>query len=174
MTTATVPQTTSVPTRSSAGRAILAAGLACGILDITAACVSGTVRGGTPMRVLHSVASALLGGSAFQGGVPTAALGLLMHFAVAFTWATLFYVLSRKFPVLVQHAIPAGLAYGALVYGIMYWGVIPGSALVRRLYLPNVTVPVMSFAVQAFVIHLLCVGLPIALAVRRFSPRTIV
>jgi hypothetical protein len=110
-----------------------------------------------------------MGASAFNGGLATAALGLLMHFCVATSWAAIFYLVSLKIPALVRHAIVAGLLYGAFVYVVMYFGVIPMSGLVRGLYLPHVTIRFPSFAWQPLIVHLLCVGLPIALVVRRFS-----
>jgi hypothetical protein len=47
---------------------------------------------------------------AFQGGLATAALGLGLHFFIAFTAAAVFYAASRKLPTLQRH----GLIWGAL------------------------------------------------------------
>jgi glucan phosphoethanolaminetransferase (alkaline phosphatase superfamily) len=169
MTTATIPLP-APPSTPTAARTIFWAGLACGVLDILAAFTAAMLNHGTPVRVLHSVSSALLGRRAFDGGVTTAALGLFMHFGIAFVVAAVFYALSRKFPVLLKAwAIPAGLIYGAVVYCTMYWAVIPLAALFRSLYLPDVTVRLPPFSAQALIIHFLFVGLPVALIVRHFS-----
>jgi len=77
---------------------ILYAGALVGVLDITAACVNARVLAGvTAPRVLQSVAGGLLGRGTYNGGFATAALGLMMHFTMALTVATIFYALSRCF-----------------------------------------------------------------------------
>src|SRR3954470_7679947 len=89
-------------------RPLLAGGLICGVLDINAAFVSAYLTADrTPMWVLRAVASALLGrDAAFAGGAWVGGLGLLMHFSVAFTATAVFVGLSRKFSVMLQHAVP--------------------------------------------------------------------
>src|SRR5260370_18356751 len=67
---------------------LLWAGLACGILDITAALIVYGFFGLKPIRLLQGIASGLLGPQAFEGGLATALLGLLCHFLIAFTAAT--------------------------------------------------------------------------------------
>src|SRR5262245_59579883 len=92
-------------------RALVAAGLACGVLDISAAFTNAYLANGrAPLWVLRAVASAVLGRDlAFGGGAWVPALGMTMHFFVAFSWATAFTLLSRKFPALLRYAVPAGL-----------------------------------------------------------------
>lgn len=153
-------------------RAILWGGLIAGTLDITAACIDVAISYDMkPLRLLQAVASALLGPASFNGGVPTAALGLVMHFTVAFTAATVFYLLSRRFPVLRRWAVPAGLVYGAVVFLVMYRITIPLTIELRTHYLAHFTPPPLpKLRWQQFLIHLGCVGLPIAVCARRFSP----
>jgi hypothetical protein len=98
--------------RGSAGLAILRGGLLCGVLDISSAIVIVLAHGSSPFHMLKGIAGALLGPAAFQGGAATAALGLAMHFGVAFTAAAVFYGLSRWFPAMVRHAILSGLLLG--------------------------------------------------------------
>ena len=146
--------------RPKAYRAILWAGLIAGTLDITAASINGMLlRGGNPMRVLRAVASGLLGAEARQGGVGTAALGLVLHFVIAFGAATVFFVASRKMRFLVQHAVVCGLLYGVAVYAFMNSVVVPLSAAPFEI----------PYEPIGLLIHMFCVGLPIALVVRRFS-----
>ena len=145
--------------RPKAYRAILWAGLIAGALDITAACVSGVLRGGNPMRVLQSVASGLLGADAFEGGPAAAALGLVLHFLIAFGAATVYFAASRKMRFLVDHAVVCGLLYGIAVYAFMNSVVVPLSAAPFEI----------AYRLQGLLIHIFCVGLPIALVVRRFS-----
>lgn len=148
------------PAPSKAGRAILWAGLIAGTLDITAACVTGYARRGTsPVTTLQSVASGLLGPGAFEGGGATAALGLLLHFVIAFTAAAVFYLASRKLRFLVEQPWISGPLYGIAVYFFMNLVVVPLSSAPFKIPINPV----------GLLIHVFCVGLPIALAVRRHS-----
>jgi hypothetical protein len=154
----------------SAGRAILWGGLICGVLDITSAVIIALANGGSPVRMLQGIAGSLLGPITFQGGVATAALGLAMHFGVAFTATAVFYWLSRRFPAMVELAVPSGLVYGVVWLLVMYRGVIPLTAALRTLYLSNVKRSLPALWPLPLLVHMTCVGLPIALAVRRFGP----
>ena len=113
------------------------------------------------MRLLQSVASGLLGADAFQGGMPTAALGLLLHFCIALLWMIAFYLAAKAFPLLVERAVPAGIVYGLLIYAVMNLVVLPLSAFPRK-----VTFPPLVLATGLFV-HMFFIGLPMALAARR-------
>lgn len=118
---------------------------------------------GWKLGVFQNVAGGLIGREAARaGGVPTFVLGTLLHFLIAGIWATLFWGLSRRLPVLVKRAVPAGLVYGLVVYLGMNCVVLPLSALHVPLRLP----PLISWPALA---HLLLVGLPIALAARKFA-----
>jgi len=150
-------------TTSQALPAILFAGLACGTLDITAAfLVYGNMFHIGPTRILHNVASGLLGRDAYTGGLATAAVGLLCHYVIAFGASTVFFFLSRAFPLLVNQAVLWGALYGTAVYFFMNRIVVP---------LSNVAKTPFSFKMMIIgvIIHILCVGLPIALVTRRFS-----
>jgi uncharacterized membrane protein YagU involved in acid resistance len=153
-------------------KAILWAGLIAGTLDITAACIDvGVNFDKDPVWLLQNVASSLLGPRSYAGGLATAALGLLMHFTVAYTVTTVFYLLSRRWPVLLRWAVPSGLVYGALVFLVMYRVVIPLTIGLKSLYLTtafNHNWPRLRWS-QLFG-HFLCIGLPIALVVRWLSP----
>ena len=104
---------------SEAFRAILTAGLVVGAMDITSAIVLTLLHGGTIMRLMQFIASGLLGKSAFQGGLATAALGLALHFVIAFGLVTVFYFASRKLAFLRQRPVPSGIAYGLIVFAVM-------------------------------------------------------
>lgn len=146
-------------------RAIFWAGMLCGVLDITAAFVTWYSRGITPKRILQGVASGILGRDSFQGGWRTAALGLALHFLIAFSAATVFYIASHKLTFLVQRPVLSGIAYGVAVYLVMYWIVVPLSNAGRR--------PFSIFnTVVAIVTHMVCVGLPIALVISSYSKKT--
>jgi hypothetical protein len=141
---------------------LLWGGLIAGSMDITAALVVYGRYGLTPIRLLQTVAAGLLGERAFEGGLPTALLGLLCHFVIAFGAATVFFLASRSLSFLVQHAVVSGLLYGVAVYFFMNPIVVPLSA--ARKYPFSFKMMVISV-----VIHIVCIGLPIALSVTRFS-----
>ena len=151
--------------RLSALSAILIGGAIAGALDITYAIGFSALRGVPPIRILQSVASGLLGAPAFHGGWPTAALGLLLHFCIALLWATIFYLASRAIPFLTRHPVISGLFYGFLIYALMNLVVLPLSAFPRK-----VTFPLLVL-ITGILVHMFCIGLPIALAVRRTVPK---
>ncbi len=153
----------SAPPESQAYRAILWGGLIAGTLDITAAFINSGLHGVGPLRVLRSIASGLLGAQARNGGIGTAALGLGLHFLIALGAATVYYAASRKLNLLTQHAIICGVLYGILVYLVMNLIVLPLSAIYFK---PSYTP---SAVVTGLIIHMLCVGLPIALVVRSYA-----
>ena len=146
--------------------AVLAAGATAGVLDITAAFVQSGVRGVAPAAVLRYIASGLLGRSAFAGGTGAAALGLLMHFAIATGWAALFHAAGRRFPALVERPFVAGPLYGILVCVLMYHVAVPLSAVP-----PSSATPTLANLAMRYVIHVFCVGVPIALVTSRFARR---
>lgn len=146
-------------------RAIATAGLIAGILDITSAFVLAEIKGTGSIRMLQGIASGLLGQRSFEGAMATAGLGLAIHFLIAFTAAAVFYAASRKFSSLTQHAVVSGLLYGIAVYIFMYWMVVPFA-------FPNARHSV-SRDVTAVIVHMLVIGLPISLIVRRYSRPTL-
>jgi uncharacterized membrane protein YagU involved in acid resistance len=142
--------------------AILWGGLLAGALDITAAFVTAGLHGIRPARVLQFIASGLLGPTAFQGGAGTAALGVVLHFFIAFSAAAVFYLAGRKVPWLTQRAAVSGALYGVAVYVVMYWVVMPLSAVRRGPF-------TWDAAIIAVITHIVCVGLPIALTAQRYT-----
>ncbi|HXD32041.1 MAG TPA: hypothetical protein VN643_13045 [Pyrinomonadaceae bacterium] len=160
MSTAVVGQTNS---NSNAARVIFWAGLIAGTLDITGACVVAWLRAGvTPVRVFQSVASGVFGAASFQGGTKTAAFGLLFHFIIATIWGAVYYFASRKLPFLINQTVIAGFFYGVVVHLFMNWVVIPLSNVPKR-------PATLSGQIIGMAIIIVCVGLPIATIVRRFS-----
>ena len=140
-----------------------------------AAFINAYVQSGhSPSWVLQAVAGALLGKASFDGGFWVGALGLTMHFFVAFNVAVIFYLLSRKFPQGLRHVVPVGLLYGAAVYLFMNGVTIPLCSWFRSLYLhTSVVWSHAKFGWPQFGIHLTCVGLAISLAVKRFLPAAV-
>ena len=147
--------------------AILIGGLIAGALDITYACIFSYVRSGRkPAVILQSVASGALGRSAFEGGTKTAILGLGFHFLIALIAATVYYLASRVLRVMVTRAVICGILYGLCVYLVM-------NCLVLRISAIHATAWPWSYPksvlIGGLLIHMFGIGLPIALAVRRYS-----
>jgi uncharacterized membrane protein YagU involved in acid resistance len=151
--------------KPSAFLTIFSAGIAAGILDITAAFVTWAPRGIRPAKILHGIASGLLGPRSFYGGWQTAMLGAAIHFLIAFSAASVFYGASRKLIFLRRRPVLSGVLYGIVVYLFMYWVVMPLSAYHK----PPFSI---SATIIAVVTHIVCVGLPISLIVRRYSSRS--
>jgi hypothetical protein len=142
---------------------IVAAGLLCGFMDMTAAMVVyGLVARLTPMRLWQGVAGGLIGPSTYEKGAATVILGLVCHYTVAFGAATAFYLVSRKIKLLTDYAVPVGVAYGVWVYFFMQYVVVPLSKQPHRPFS-------MKFTLIGIAIHIVCVGLPIALVTRYFT-----
>jgi len=149
---------------NKSSKTILWGGLIAGTLDISGACVVWWLRASVPPeRVLQSVASGLLGVAAYTGGAKTAVLGLALHFLIATIWTVVFYLASRRLRFLIAQPIVWGLVYGIVVYAFMDFVVLPLSQFPQR------GTPTLTGRLIALAIIMFCIGLPIALIVRRFS-----
>jgi hypothetical protein len=133
------------------------AGFLSGVLDLTATSTLVRTQGIPFERLLQRIASGAFGPSAFQGGKKTATAGLFFHFLIAFTAAFVYYASSRKLAILIDQPLLSGVLFGAAVHLLMNRIVIPLSAAA------------IPFSAKAFltqlVIHILFVGLPIAVVV---------
>ncbi len=133
-------------------------GLVVGVLDILDAFVFFGLRGVPPIAIPQSIASGLLGRAAFRGGLPTAALGMLLHFGISFAVVSVYYAATRWLPVLARRPLVFGPLYGLVVYVVMNYVVLPLSAAVTGSGPKPAAV-----VVNGLLIHLLGVGLPSAL-----------
>ena len=142
-------------------RIIMLGGLIAGACDLTGAIVVSWLRAGvSPVRVMQSIAAGLLGAASYDGGARTAVLGVALHFMIATIWTAVFYFASRSLRFLVERPVPAGLLYGVIVYLFMNFVVLPLSAFPMR--------PVtLTGRLIGMLIIMFCIGLPIALIVRR-------
>ena len=134
----------------------------CGVLDISAALIVYPLFGIPRLRILQGISSGLLGRRAFDRGLSTALLGVVCHFFNAFSAAAVYVGLTRLFPALHEHVILSGIAYAFVVYVVMNHIVVPLSAIGKRPFSLKMTA-------VGLIIHIFCVGLPIAIVVRRFS-----
>lgn len=137
--------------------AIATGGFIAGALDLLQACIL------FGWDIPLAIAGGLLGPAAFRGGPATYALGVFLHFFIALSFAAFYYVASRRLPFMTEHPIVCGLFYGAAVEDVMRLIVLPLSALHARgpYQLPDL--------IQGLLVHMVVIGLPIALCVRRFA-----
>jgi hypothetical protein len=149
--------------RNSLLRSIVLGGLIIGIADaiIYHWFVSSILEGYPLMAVYQYLASGALGNAAFEGGIGTALLGVFFHFFVSFVVAAVFILSADRIPLLRRHAIPASLVYGFGVFIVMNLMVLPLSAA------PPLPPPTMPQLIVTIVDHLLVIGLPLGIIVRR-------
>ena len=147
----------SVSESNNAMLAILVGGLIAGALDLTSAFI--TYGPGVP----RAIAGGLLGRGAMHGGAGTYVLGILLHFFIACSAAAIYYAVSRKLEFLTGHPVVCGLFYGIAVFLVMNLIVLPLCAL-------HAKGPYQYWGlVRGLLIHMILIGLPIALSVRRFA-----
>jgi len=145
--------------RRNALLAIGVGGLIAGALDITQAIIL------FGKEVPLVIAAGVLGKGALRGGAGTYALGLFLHFFIATSVATIYYVASRRLKFLAEHWIVCGLFYGAAVDQVMALIVLPLSAL-------HAAGPYkLHDLLLGIIVHSVVIGLPISFSVRRFTPQ---
>jgi hypothetical protein len=112
------------------------------------------------ISVLQYVASGAMGNAAFEGGLATALLGLVLDFLMTTVMAGVFFLGADRIPLLRQHVIPGSLLYGFGVFVVMNFIVLPLSAA------PPLPAPPMWLFIEIILEHILLVGLPLGLLVR--------
>lgn len=145
------------PARQFPVRIIVLTTAIAGTLDICAAFINTYLRSGaSPQIVLQYIASGVLAGAAFSGGLLTAAFGLAAHYVIVAIWTLLFFFIYPKINLPATYKIPVGFGYGAIIWLIMNVVVLPLSN-VRHIpfTISNVTLGI------GFIMFL--VGLPISL-----------
>ena len=149
--------------KSNALKAITFAGLLAGAADLTAACINSGLSGVSPVLVFQAIASGLLGAESYKGGAATAVLGGFLHFVIAFGASVVYFAVSRKIKFLIVQPLAAGAVYGSMVHLFMQFIVLPLS-----LFPGKNRFTASQFAI-GLLIHIFCVGLPIAFVVARYS-----
>ena len=152
------------PNSARTARLVLLAGVAGATCDIVYAILYYGWKGIPAERILQTVASGLLGKSAYDGGWPVAALGLACHYAIVIVAAALFYAIARRWAWPREEPITAGLVYGLGIYGFMNFVVLPLSAFPYPLRFPLLT------TATGLLVHMIGVGLPISLITWRAHP----
>jgi uncharacterized membrane protein YagU involved in acid resistance len=143
-------------------RALLYGTLLAGALDATDGVIFFGLHGLNPIQVLQYIASGLLGARSFSGGLATAGLGVLVHFAIALVVAAIYLLASRRITVLRSQWVLLGLLYGGAVWAVMNLAILPLTAVAPS----SITVAALLNGVIG---HALFVGLPIAFFAKKLE-----
>jgi hypothetical protein len=155
----------SPPDRDNLSR-LVRAGLVTGVTDgLFSSVLTVVAYHSTVQRLFQGVAGVVLGQAAFDGGIATAVIGLLMHFGVAFGWSAVFLFLAmragwiRGLLTSRYGAIKVASLYGPFVWMVMSLAVIP--LLTHRQ--PAINVRWWTQLIG----HMPFVGLPIVMSIGR-------
>lgn len=113
------------PAPRSTPKAILWGGFVAGTIDIGAASVINWL---SPVIIMQAIASGALGKASFQGGVYSAALGVVLQWAMSLLIAAIYVLAATRIPRLGRQWVAGGLLYGVVVYFVMTYVVVPLSA----------------------------------------------
>lgn len=148
--------------RKSFTQRIIITGLIAGALDITAACTSYFISTGKdPLNVLHFVAAGLFGKAASDGSINMKVAGLLIHFAIAFSFTIFYFIIASRSAALKKYWLMNGIVYGLFTWTVMNLLVLP----MTKLTLPPFN---LNKAMLGAAILVVCIGLPIAYSAHRF------
>jgi hypothetical protein len=152
------------PSAAALREKLVRAGLLCGVVDGLWAIALTLAYQGTILRLWQGVAAVPFGPAMREGGIATAALGVLVHFGVAFAWSGVFVLAYAKLGGL-RRAIASrpGALLTACVYGPLIW-IVMSLAVLPALTQAEPTVTVRWWIQLAG--HALFVGPPIVWGVR--------
>ena len=148
-------------------RALAGGALVIGFLDAAFAILYWAPGGVPPGRIFQSIAAGLLGRAAYQGGGRTIALGVLLHFVIAFGIVAVYWLASRWVPELLRRPFLYGSIYGVIVYAAMNYIVIPLSAASRSPFM-------LWWVVCSVIVHMFLIGVPASLFARRARRQAVV
>jgi hypothetical protein len=152
--------------RSGPITAILWITLVAGTLEIGENIIFNAFRHVTPYMIFQYIASGLVGMKSFDAGIASVVLGVAIHYAFALTWTIVFFAASRKLEILIRRPVICGLLYGGVVYIIMNFAVLPLTRVPHA-----VKAMTLASRINGVAALLFCIGLTIALMVRRHAER---
>ena len=147
------------------------AGVLTGVTDgLFSSVLSVAFYHSTVQRLFQGVASTLFGPEAFNGGAPTFAIGVLMHFGVALGWSVVFLLIVKRARWI--HRLldsPYGVVKVASLYGPFIWMVMSLAVIPLLLHRP----PAINnrWLVQ-LIGHIPFVGIPIVWSIGRGASRS--
>ena len=111
--------------------------------------------------ILKYIASGLIGDAAYAGGLGTALLGLILEFVMTIIIAGIFIFSADRIALLRKNVIVGSLLYGFGVFVVMNFVVLPLSAAA---ILPP---PALWLLIELVLEHILLIGLPLGILMRR-------
>jgi hypothetical protein len=150
-------QQSKLPMRRSLPIAIFFGGFLAGSFDLAAAFV--IFGWGVP----RAIAAGLLGSQALHGGFGTWILGVLLHYLIAYSVATIYCAASWKLEFLKPHFLVCGIFYGIAIFLVMNLVVLPLSEL--HAAGPYELRPL----IQGSLVHMFLIGVPIAFCLHKFA-----
>ena len=152
----------SLTTRNSLLRSIALGGTFIFLIQCIHQWIVITLIQQTPyILVWQYITSGIMGDAAFEGGIATALLGVLIHFFISFVIAGVFILSADRIPLLRRYAIAGALLYGFGAFIVMNLIVLPLSAA------PPLPAPTMPQLIESVIEHILVIGLPLGILVRR-------
>jgi len=142
---------------------LVRAGLITGVVDgLFSSVLSVLAYHSSVARLWRGVAAVPFGGAALEGGAHFVALGVLLHFGVAFAWSAVFIAVAQR-SMRLRSALASrfGVAKIAALYGPLIWLVM--SLAVIPLFTQQATVITARWWIQLLG-HIPFVGVPIVAA----------
>jgi uncharacterized membrane protein YagU involved in acid resistance len=146
---------TATPTTSRVMKAIVYATLVAGTLDLLDASVFFGLHGIPLAAIYQSIAAGLLGPASFKGGMGTATLGVVLHYAIMAVMVIVYVLAARRIALLAERPFVCGAIYGLLLYIVMNAVVLPLSAMPPKAFPHGIVLANGLFA------HIVLVGLSI-------------
>lgn len=152
----------SLTTRNSLLRPIVLGGMFIFLIQCIHQWIVITLIQQTPYNLIWQyIASGILGNAAFEGGIITALLGVLIHLIISFVVAGVFILSAARILLVRRYPIAGSLLYGFGVFIVMNMVVTPLSAA------PPLPTPTIPWLIEAIIEHILAIGLPLGILVRR-------
>jgi hypothetical protein len=154
-------------TRNSLLRLSVIGGIITGLLHIIAqlGIVYGLILKSPVISSLQYLTSGAMGNAAFEGGLATAMLGLILEFIITIIITGIFIFSADRIPLLRRYIIVGSLLYGFGVFIVMNFIVLPLSAA------PTLPAPPTWLLIEIVLEHILLIGLPLGILVQR-NPNT--
>ena len=151
---------------SSKTKTILLAGFIAGTLDALGATIVYclVMKVVTVTQLFHGISSGLFGDTIIDSENTMAIIGLLLHYFIAFCFATAYFLMYPHLPFLKRNAFINGLLYGIIVWIIMNLVVVPLSHA-------HHSSPTWSGFLRGVSILMVCIGLPISFMTTSFYKR---
>jgi hypothetical protein len=152
------------------GRRLLRAWLLLAVIDFLWAVALSLSYGRPALSAFRGVATVALAPAWMPEIAPSAMLGVVLHFGVAFTWAAVYLVLQHRSPWLARASTTrSGQAAIAVVYGPFIWVVM--STMVIPMMTGDAVILSTRWVIQS-IGHVFFVGMPVVLGAGRHPAAT--